>query len=67
MTTPCYICQSIVSEVRLDPRDNKIRPCLTCEEVIREAVGDFTKDFEDQEDAMFMSMSLDEYMERYES
>lgn len=52
-----------MSEVRLDARDMKIRPCFTCEEAIREAVF---ADTLDEEDIEFMSMSLDEYVEKFE-
>ena len=63
--TPCYICGLPLSEIRLDSRDLKIRPCFKCEEIINETVVEYTLKEEEEwyeEDVL----SLDEFMERYE-
>lgn len=38
-SSPCYICGRGMSDLRLDSRDMKTRPCATCEEIIQDAVG----------------------------
>lgn len=46
--TPCYICQTPMDEIHVDPRDLKPRPCSECESIIDEAVGEMYDD--DEED-----------------
>lgn len=38
-SSPCYICGRGMSDMRLDARDMKTRPCATCEEIIQDTVG----------------------------
>ena len=52
-----------MDEVRLDPRDMKTRPCLTCESVISDAVGDKARDRREIEDEEFAHLSLPDYLE----
>ncbi len=58
--TPCYICGGPVSELRLDPRDMKTRPCLTCESIIADAVDSRKK--QDEENDEFAHVSLEDYL-----
>lgn len=58
--TPCYICGGPVSELRLDARDMKTRPCLTCESIIAEAAELKVK--RDQENEEFFHVSLEDYL-----
>lgn len=60
--TPCYICGSPISELRLDARDMKTRPCMTCEQVISEAARPLAKDRQDEENEAFFNTSLDDYL-----
>lgn len=39
----CYICGR-PTDIRIDPRDKKPRPCGHCEEIIAEAVNDLDED-----------------------
>lgn len=34
----CYICGGPISEPMIDVRDNKMRPCSTCEHIIQESL-----------------------------
>jgi predicted PP-loop superfamily ATPase len=51
-----------MSEVKLDPRDNKTRPCSRCEEVVSTTVKAYTREEREAEEEEFAHMSLDEYL-----
>lgn len=40
----CYVCSSELSEIKVDPIDNKILPCPTCLDIVRETLGEFSRD-----------------------
>lgn len=54
--SPCYICGSPITELALDHRDMKTKPCATCNTVIAETAGlgdeddDFRAYIEDDDD-----------------
>ena len=62
--TPCYICGGPISELRLDPRDMKTRPCLTCESVISDAAHEKRRDRQEEEDEEFCEVSLEDYLSK---
>lgn len=39
----CYICGTYMKEVVLDKRDQKIKPCGMCEEVVKDTVESFSR------------------------
>lgn len=39
----CNICDSVINEPRIDPRDHKIRPCEKCEASIQDCLDGFKK------------------------
>ena len=52
--TPCYICSSPMTDVSLDPRDMKTKPCSHCLSIIAECANeqeddDFIAYIEDDE------------------
>ncbi len=62
--TPCYICGSPISELRLDARDMKTRPCMTCETIINEAATEKIKERREVDDEEFMRTPLEEFLSR---
>jgi hypothetical protein len=38
--SPCYICESPITVLALDPRDMKTKPCSTCLTIVAELVND---------------------------
>ena len=54
-----------MSELRLDSRDMKTRPCLTCENIISETAHERRKDQIEEELAEVESLSLDGYLRRF--
>ena len=59
----CYICGRHIEQVRIDPRDMKIRPCLTCEGIISETAGEKVRERREEMDEEFSHLSLPEYLE----
>ncbi len=57
MTTPCYICGGPLIEVKVDPRDNKVRPCHHCEDVIQDSLDEMDK----ERDLPYLDPDLDEF------
>jgi len=65
--TPCYICGAPISELRLDARDMKTRPCMTCETIIAETANERVRERQEEEDDEFMQLDLEEYLHDLES
>ncbi len=43
----CFICDRNLKDLKIDPRDGKIKPCSVCEEIIDENLADLRKADED--------------------
>lgn len=50
MRCPC--CDEILTEIKIDKRDNTVRPCPVCQQIIDETVHDFYK--KDDPDAIIV-------------
>lgn len=59
--TGCYICDTPMEDVKLDPRDGKIRPCSHCENIVQELVQEWDREYE----LPYIDSELDEYYEIY--
>lgn len=60
--TPCYICETRMDEIRLDPHDLKPRPCSECEQIIEESLQEFgDPDVPNIEDEDFDELEISDY------
>ena len=52
-----------MSDVRIDPRDMKTRPCSKCEGIISETAHGHIHEQREEEDEEFRHLSLPKYLE----
>lgn len=56
----CYICGGFIQTPRIDPRDNKLRPCGTCEHIIAESLEEYPDESESLEDFLAKQKDTEE-------
>lgn len=43
----CYICGTNIDKPQIDPRDNKLKPCSTCEQVVQDCLDKWEREGDD--------------------
>lgn len=64
MSTPCYICEAPMDEIRVD-EDLRPKPCSRCLTAIQECVAEYDQEVEEDSEDKEEHITLDEFLERF--